>query len=181
MAKDKKDKDAQKSLALVRTRTMERAQGNAVPIEFRTLSIHITETQRTGTRIETKGKAKKSSEDIIKAETDYFTAIDFHKLTPAEINLRFNSNEALGLSQVEATRRLKANGPNILDTRRPNYFVKLLGYLFGGFCSILWVGAITFFICWQPPLSDPPNDTNLALAILLVSVQNYTYFLFWSS
>ncbi|KAF9306341.1 hypothetical protein BGZ74_006385 [Mortierella antarctica] len=170
MAKDKKDKDAQKALALVRTRTMERAHGNAVPIEFKTLSIHITETQRTGTRIETKGKAKKSSEGILNAETDYFAAIDFHKLTPAEINLRFNSNEALGLSQVEASRRLKSNGPNILDSRRPNYLVKLLGYLFGGFCSILWVGAITFFICWRPPLSNPPNDTNLALAILLIFV-----------
>lgn len=169
MAKEKMDKDAQKALALVRTRTMERAQGNALPIGFKTISIHVTETQRTGARIETKSKAKKSSEDILNAETDYFAAIDFHKLTPAEINLRFNSNEALGLSQVEAARRLKSNGPNILDTRRPNYFLKLLGYLFGGFCSILWVGAITFFICWRPPLSNPPNDTNLALAILLVS------------
>ncbi|KAI9236919.1 MAG: cation-transporting ATPase pma1 [Podila humilis] len=149
---------------------MERAQGNALPIGYKTLSIHVTETQRTGAKIDAKTKGKKSSEDLLNAETDYFAAIDFHKLTPAEVNLRFNSNEALGLSQVEAGRRLKSNGPNILDTRRPNYFLKLLGYLFGGFCSILWVGSITFFICWQPPLSDPPNDTNLALAILLIFV-----------
>ncbi|KAG0201111.1 hypothetical protein BGX28_006036 [Mortierella sp. GBA30] len=163
------DKETRKSLALVRTQTMERAQGNAVPIEYRTLSIHVTETQRTGD-FKKDSKGKKKDEDIAATETDFFATIDFHKLTPAEISLRFNSNEALGLEAAEAERRLQANGPNTLDTRKPNYVKKIFGYLFGGFCSVLWVGVITFFVCWQPILQDTPNPTNLALAILVIFV-----------
>ncbi|KAG0206624.1 hypothetical protein BGX33_007313 [Mortierella sp. NVP41] len=180
-----RDKEKRKSQALVRTQTMERAQGNAAPIEFRTLSIHVTETHRSGKKgglppygKDTqpsqgrgwgwKGKGKK--EDVLDTETDFFSAVDFHKLTEAEINLRFNSDSTSGLSQTEAGRRLKANGLNTLDSPKPNYFKMILGYTFGGFCSILWIGVITFLICWQPPLSPTPNVTNLALAILVLFV-----------
>ncbi|KAI8351050.1 putative K, P-type ATPase [Mortierella sp. GBAus27b] len=154
---------------------MERAQGNAVPIEYRTLSMHVTETQRSNKTGEfnaakTAGGKGKAKNDDYTVETDFFATINYHKLTPAEIDLRFNSNETLGLEQAEADRRLHANGPNTLDTRKPNYIKKLFGYVFGGFCSVLWIGTITFFVCWQPPLSDPPNVTNLALAILVIFV-----------
>ncbi|KAF9166587.1 hypothetical protein BGX21_000259 [Mortierella sp. AD011] len=167
------EKENRKSLALTRTQTIERTHGNAVPIEFRTLSIHVTETHlsnKTGDLQTSKRKGKGKSDADLTAETDFFATIDFHKLTPAEIALRFNSNEALGLEQAEAHRRLQAHGPNTLDTHKPNYIKKILGYLFGGFCSVLWIGVITFFVCWQPPLSNPPNVTNLALAILVIFV-----------
>lgn len=160
-------KENRKSLAMTRTQTMERAQGNAVPIEFRTLSMHVTETHRSG-KTEVKGATEVKGKEAIDGETDFFSTIDFHRLTAAEVSLRFNSNETLGLAQAEATRRLSANGPNTLDVRKPNYVKKILGYLFGGFCSVLWIGVITFFVCWRPPLSNPPNVTNLALAILVV-------------
>ncbi|KAF9436246.1 hypothetical protein BGZ76_004474 [Entomortierella beljakovae] len=170
--------ETRKSLALVRSQTMERAQGNAVPIEFKTLSIHVNETQRSWRFGNVGEKSRKSSwgwkdkgkEDDLSSETDFFSTADFHKLTPVEISLRFNTNEALGLTKADASRRLATNGPNTLMARKPNYFLKVLGYLFGGFCSILWVGVITFVICWRPPLSNPPNVTNLALAILILFV-----------
>lgn len=178
------EKENRKSLALVRTQTMERAQGNALPIEFRTLSIHVTETHRsnkegTTTAFGSKGKSKSKApkDEGITSETDFFATVDFHKLTPAEINLRFNSNEALGLEQVEAERRLKTNGPNTLISRKPNQIKKILGYVFGGFCSVLWIGVITFFICWQPVLQPDPIPTNLALAILVVRYPS-SFFLF---
>ncbi|KAF9141614.1 hypothetical protein BGX30_004475 [Mortierella sp. GBA39] len=171
------EKENRKSLALVRTQTMERAQGNALPIEFRTLSIHVTETHRsnkggTTTAFGSKGKSKSKApkDEGITSETDFFATVDFHKLTPAEINLRFNSNEALGLEQVEAERRLRTNGPNTLVSRKPNYAKKIFGYVFGGFCSVLWIGVITFFICWAPILQPDPIPTNLALAILVIFV-----------
>ncbi|GJJ70293.1 hypothetical protein EMPS_02642 [Entomortierella parvispora] len=167
------EKEHRKSLAMTRTQTMERAHGNAVPIEFRTLSMHVTETQRSS-KTETQGgfMSSKSSKgkDSTEGETDFFSTVDFHKLTTAEISLRFNSNETSGLAPAEAARRLSANGPNTLDIRKPNYLKKILGYLFGGFCSVLWIGVITFFVCWQPPLSNPPNVTNLALAVLVIFV-----------
>ncbi|KAF8929919.1 hypothetical protein EDD21DRAFT_379425 [Dissophora ornata] len=172
------NKEIRKSLNMVRTQTMERAQGNAVPIEYRTLSIHVTETHRSGKNGFIAGDSKKSSwgfkgkskEEDLSSEADFFSTVDFHKLSETEINLRFNSNETLGLAKADAERRLKANGPNTLTVRKPNYAKKIFGYLFGGFCSILWVGVITFIICWRPPLSNPPNITNLALAILVLFV-----------
>ncbi|KAG0334702.1 hypothetical protein BG004_000307 [Podila humilis] len=169
------DKEQRKSLALVRTQTLERAQGNAVPIEFRTLSIHVTETQRSGKAGggffgKNAKKSKNKKEDEVASESDYFSTIDFHKLSSAELALRFNTNESLGLPQNEAQRRLQANGANSLNARKPNFVKKILGYVFGGFCSVLWVGVITFFLCWRPPLSNPPNVTNLALAILVMFV-----------
>ncbi|KAG0269640.1 hypothetical protein BGZ95_001997 [Linnemannia exigua] len=165
------EKENRKSLALVRTQTMERAQGHAAPIEFRTLSIHVTETHRShkdGSK-DNKGKSKPKDEGIT-SETDFFSTVDFHKLTPTEISLRFNTNETLGLEQAEAERRLRANGPNTLVSRKPNYVKKTLGYVFGGFCSVLWIGVITFFVCWQPVLQPAPIDTNLALAVLVIFV-----------
>lgn len=44
-----------------------------------------------------------------------------------------------------------------------------MGYLFGGFGSILLVGAVLVFISWKP-LGEPPAVANLALAIVLVAV-----------
>lgn len=42
--------------------------------------------------------------------------------------------------------------------------------VFGGFCSVLWIGVIIFFICWRP-LGDPnPAAYNLGLAILVLIV-----------
>ncbi|KAF9935343.1 hypothetical protein FBU30_003133 [Linnemannia zychae] len=162
------EKENRKSLALVRTQTMERAQGNAMPIEFRTLSIHVTETHRSNKTGE-KGKSK-SKDEGISSETDFFATVDFHKLSTTEISLRFNSNEALGLEQTEAERRLRTNGLNVLISRRPNYIKKILGYVFGGFCSVLWIGVATFFICWRPILQPAPIPTNLALALLVIFV-----------
>ncbi|KAF9580508.1 hypothetical protein BGW38_002829 [Lunasporangiospora selenospora] len=165
------DKDTRKSLAMVRTQTLERAQGNAVPIEFRTLSLHVTETHRSnktgGFKYAPKDKKKV---DEYASETDFFATADFHKLSTAEIGLRFNSDSTQGLARAEAARRLQTNGPNMLEARRPNYFKKIFWYIFGGFCSVLWVGVITFFLCWRPPLSNPPNPTNLALALLVIFV-----------
>jgi hypothetical protein len=43
-------------------------------------------------------------------------------------------------------------------------------YIFGGFCSVLWIGVIIFFICWTP-LGDPnPAPYNHGLAILVLIV-----------
>jgi sodium/potassium-transporting ATPase subunit alpha len=44
-----------------------------------------------------------------------------------------------------------------------------MGYIFGGFGSILLGGCILVFIAWQP-LGRPPAQANLALAIVLAVV-----------
>lgn len=71
-----------------------------------------------------------------------------------------------GLSEQEASPRLQKNGRNTLPEPQANYLKKLFVYVFGGFCSVLWIGAVIFFICWKP-LSDPPSAQNLAMAVLI--------------
>ncbi|KAH7014543.1 cation-transporting ATPase pma1 [Microdochium trichocladiopsis] len=93
----------------------------------------------------------------------------YHELDTAQICQQLNVSAEQGLSESAVTRRLERDGKNVLPRPKTNYIRKLLTYTFGGFCSVLWVGVIVFFICWQP-LSNPPSPTNLALAILILIV-----------
>lgn len=141
-----------------------------IPVKFRTLSLNVTES------IKVPNDNKKEMDD-----SEYFAAMDFHKLSTHELNLRFNTSDAVGLDSAASDSRLKRNGENILVQRKPNYLLKILGYVFGGFCSVLWIGVITFFLCWMPLSTPPvspggsPSVVNLALAILVVSKLQFKY------
>ena len=131
-----------------------------IPVEFRTLSIHVYDSQRFE-----HGSRKKENE----SDAEFFGKLDFHKLPPHLVCHRFNVNPDLGLEQGTAEKRLERNGKNELVRKQRQYWIKILSYLFGDFCSILWIGVIGFFISWKP-LGDPPAPYNLALAIVVIIV-----------
>ncbi|CAO3652453.1 unnamed protein product [Cunninghamella echinulata] len=137
-----------------------------IPIKFRTLSINVTNS------IYEKGEETKKKKDM--DDSEYFASMDFHKLSGDEVIQRLNTSEKLGLDTNAADTRLKLNGANTFDRKRPNYIIKILKYVFGGFCSVLWVGVITFFLCWMPLSTPPvvpdgkPSVINLALAIVVI-------------
>ncbi|KAK6529809.1 hypothetical protein TWF281_008968 [Arthrobotrys megalospora] len=137
---------------------------SGIPIEFRTLSIQVSESQaiaRTGSKEQDDGKAPNK---------DYFEGLDFHILSPAGICQLFVSSPDEGLTSNAAATRLQRGGKNVLPHRRENHAKKLFFYVFGGFCSVLWVGVVIFFICWRP-LGDPhPQAYNLGLAVLVLIV-----------
>lgn len=60
-------------------------------------------------------------------------------------------------------------GPNRPSRPPSNRLRKIFGYLFGGFGGILLTGSVLVFISWKP-LGDPPQQSNLALAIVLLAV-----------
>ncbi|KAG6819695.1 hypothetical protein H0H93_009489 [Arthromyces matolae] len=126
----------------------------AIPIGFRTLSIQVTES-----------KHPEGKDDVV----NFFEQLTFHNLSVEKLCGQFNVSAERGLDEVVASRNIQRDGKNVIAQARPKYIWKLLSYLFGGFCSILWVGVIIFFICWRP-LSDPPSPTNLALAIVVIGV-----------
>ncbi|KAG6815332.1 hypothetical protein H0H93_010108, partial [Arthromyces matolae] len=126
----------------------------AIPIGFRTLSIQVTETQQG-----------KGNDDVV----NFFEQLTFHNMSVERLCGQFNVSAEKGLDETVAARNIQRDGKNVIAQARPNYIWKLLSYLFGGFCSILWVGVIIFFICWRP-LSNPPSPTNLALAIVVIGV-----------
>jgi sodium/potassium-transporting ATPase subunit alpha len=74
-----------------------------------------------------------------------------------------------GLSDQLASSRIKEYGRNVLSEPPSRWLIKTLTYLYGGFGSILFVGAILVFVSWKP-LGQPPAVANLALAIVLVIV-----------
>ncbi|WEW58039.1 magnesium-transporting ATPase [Emydomyces testavorans] len=155
---------------------------SGIPIEFRTLSIQISESRNVTTDALKDGTV--SSRASVHDDKEYFEKLDFHLLSIDRLCQQFNVSSQHGLSAEAAKSRLQRDGKNTIPRRRPNYFWKIFWYIFGGFCSVLWVGVIIFFLCWQP-LSNPPSPANLGMAILVLIViflqASFSAFQDWST
>ncbi|ORY05462.1 calcium ATPase [Basidiobolus meristosporus CBS 931.73] len=123
-------------------------------VEYRTLSVRLDEAR-------TLTKRDKNLEEEL--------AIDFHKLNLHELSLRFNTSLENGLDSTNAATRLASHGKNQISPPPSKTLSKILNYLFGGFCGILWFASLICFISWKP-LGDPPQVMNLGLAVLLLIV-----------
>ncbi|RFU72167.1 cation-transporting atpase pma1 [Trichoderma arundinaceum] len=167
------DRDQPRSLS--RRRSMSRGSATSrrdlpsspysgVQIEYRTLSIHVSESRNVDS--DNLGDIKAPKKD---GKEEYFSNLTFHELEVDQLCQQLNVSQDAGLSESAAALRIQRDGKNTLPHPKTNYLKKILMYVFGGFCSVLWVGVIIFFICWRP-LSNPPSPTNLALAILVLIV-----------
>ncbi|KAJ1967195.1 hypothetical protein IWQ62_002007 [Dispira parvispora] len=119
---------------------------HSINIEYRTLSIQIQNDES--------------------GESPLF---QFHKLSLEELERLLGTSTTRGLETSVASRRLARDGKNVLEPPRQGYFRQIMGYLFGGFGVLLWIGCIVCFLAWRP-LGDPPEIANLGLAVLLVIV-----------
>lgn len=173
---------ARASLSRSRSRSRARSASN-MQIEFRRMSFQISESESREKHDEDlKAKVKEAEENPDKS--DYLDSLKFHTESVEDLYKRFNSSVE-GISQSESTARLARDGKNELPHIPPNYVKKIFKYIFGGFCSILWIGVIIFFICWRP-LGDPdPAPYNLGLAILVLIViflqASFSAFQDWST
>jgi sodium/potassium-transporting ATPase subunit alpha len=115
-----------------------------VPIEFRSLSFQVGESQAKGDKkpVEKRPvkKSKKADKEPKQEDKDYFANLDFHILEGPTLCNEVDVNPGKGLSASEAASRLSRDGPNTFLGRRENYLKKLFFYVFGGFCSVLWIG-----------------------------------------
>ncbi|KAG6888713.1 hypothetical protein C0992_007722 [Termitomyces sp. T32_za158] len=138
----------------------------SLPICFRTVSIQVAESQHSGKLehdvTQSSGKLK---DDVV----NFFEQLTFHNVSVEKLYGTLDTSAERGLDHLAVARNIQRDGYNTIARAKPKYIWKLLGHIFGGFCSILWVGVIVFFLCWRP-LSNPPSPTNLALAILLIIV-----------
>jgi sodium/potassium-transporting ATPase subunit alpha len=167
-----------------RTSSLRRSRSiTGVPIEFRTLSIQVADSQHVSQDIVS---LKEDSSSTLQNDSDlnYFKNLRYHLLGTDEVCQQLSVSYAEGLSVSAASRRLQRDGTNTIPQRRESYLRKTLGYVFGGFCSVLWIGVIIFFLCWRP-LSNPPSIPNLALAILVLIViflqASFSAFQDWST
>ena len=125
----------------------------SIVVEFRRLSLEVSESinRRDSSLMLSKSvsnldlnskKSKKLQQD------EYFEKLEFQTREGKYLCQAFNVDPLKGLDSSTASQRLQRDGPNMFSQKRPNYIWKLLRYLFGDFCSVLWIGVITYFICW---------------------------------
>ncbi|XP_010886547.2 sodium/potassium-transporting ATPase subunit alpha-1 [Esox lucius] len=124
-------------------------------------------------KTKTKKQGKKAKEkmdlDELKKEVD----LDDHKLTFDELHKKYGTDLVRGLSLSQAREILLRDGPNCL-TPPPTTpeWVKFCKQLFGGFCMLLWIGAVLCFIAYviQFASEQEPASDNLYLGIVLAVV-----------
>lgn len=142
-----------------------------LPPQFRTLSFGIEEENRRsfakGDKLPTRKNKKQSKKQAAQAD---FEDTDYHLSSIDELFRRFSSSRSSGLSTAKAANQLKTVGRNLPSPPPSRWFRQTIGYLFGGFGSILFVAAILVFISWKPLGEPNPAVANLALAIVLVAV-----------
>ncbi|KAF2399720.1 calcium ATPase [Trichodelitschia bisporula] len=146
-----------------------------LPIQYRTLSFNVTEAQSKAPDTESKSDVGVSAE---------FASLDWHHIPVAEVYTRLSASPSHGLSKEQSARKLQEYGPNVPSKPRSRLWLKILGYLFGGFGTVLFIASVLVFIAWKP-LGQPPAIANLALAIVLGIVwivqAAFAFYQDWSS
>lgn len=135
----------------------------ALPIQYRTLSYNIEDSQRKPSVHHEKKSKKQSSADEL-ADTDW------HILTEPELCKNLSTDPTFGLTSDQVRTAQATYGKNLPSPPPSRLFQKLFWYFFGGFGSILLIGGILVFLAWKPLGEPNPALANLALAIVLIIV-----------
>ncbi|KDQ14226.1 hypothetical protein BOTBODRAFT_55652 [Botryobasidium botryosum FD-172 SS1] len=130
-----------------------------IPAEFRTLSIHVESLSAQQAQVEATRKVAVKE----------LSSLEWHKITVEEALQRLTVSPATGLESSQASRRFAQYGKNQISPPPNNLHRKILEWVFGGFGSLLLAASIVCFISWKP-LGDPPQASNLALAVVLLIV-----------
>ena len=106
--------------------------------------------------------------------------LDFHEnwctyrwLTIFETREKYKTNITAGLTKADAAERLARDGFNELTPPKTTpEWIKFCKNLFGGFSTLLWVGAILCFIAYgiEASSKEDPAADNLYLGIVLSTV-----------
>lgn len=152
---------SQLSTASSRGRRYSVDPATALPITYRTVSFAIEETK------------EKDRVEAVRAKKDAAAELgdlEWHTLSTNEVETRLSTSRIKGLSKEDANMKAKEFGKNIPSKPPSDLLSRVFGYLFGGFGSILLIGAILVTITYQPLGKPDPQISNLALAIVLYAV-----------
>ncbi|KAK5074266.1 hypothetical protein LTR64_006590 [Lithohypha guttulata] len=134
----------------------------ALPIQYRTLSYNIEDSQR---QVEER-KAKSAKDKTV----DELIDVDWHILSESETCKKLLTDPAYGLSDYQIQSARSLYGKNVPSPPPSRLLQKIFWYMFGGFGTILLIGGILVFIAWKPLGEPNPAQANLALAIVLLVV-----------
>ncbi|KAL5271530.1 hypothetical protein ACHWQZ_G001971 [Mnemiopsis leidyi] len=119
-------------------------------------------------KLDKKAKGKEDMEDL-KKELD----MDWHRISMEEMCSRLETNIETGLTQAKYEEVFAREGPNRLTPPKTTpEWIKFCKQLFGGFSTLLWIGAILCFFAYGIQSSkyvDPAED-NLYLGAVLTFV-----------
>lgn len=126
--------------------------------DCRTLSIHITDSLAHAEVRTKRDTARELSE------------LDWHKVSTTDVLQRLNVSPKSGLDAEQVKRRVAQYGLNQMSPPPRNLVKKWFFYVFGGFGSVLFIGAVLCFVAWKPLGLPNPQASNLALAVILIVV-----------
>ena len=101
---------------------------------------------------------------------DEIAQLNYHTLSVGLILQQLGCDRNLGLNSQKANYRLQQNGKNVVSPPKNKIIYKILGYLFGGFCGLLWFAAIITILSYKPLGEPNPSPLNLALGIVIVRI-----------
>jgi sodium/potassium-transporting ATPase subunit alpha len=96
--------------------------------------------------------------------------LEWHTLSINDLETRLSTSLAQGLSKEQVELKQKEFGKNTPSKPPSDLFSRVMGYMFGGFGSVLLVGGILVTITYKPLGNPAPQIANLALAIVLYAV-----------
>ncbi|KAH8115708.1 sodium-potassium ATPase [Phellopilus nigrolimitatus] len=136
------------------------------PAEFRTLSIHVDDARLA------KDSSSASNQFLgkRKAPVKEISSLDWHKISVDEVLMRLAVAPKAGLDPAQVQRRLQTSGKNVISPPPSRLLRQIVGWVFGGFGSLLLVASIICFISWKPLGNPDPEASNLALAVVLLIV-----------
>lgn len=115
------------------------------------------------------GKLLSNNLDDFKKEVSF----NYHRIPLAQLLDQFQTDPTNGLTQEQAHEIWLRDGPNQLtEVRTTSKWVKFCKNIFGGFATLLWVGALLCFFAYSIQLSttESVSPDNLYLGIVLVFV-----------
>lgn len=117
---------------------------------------NLTEFNERANENPKSNESKDKKKQQIQTATQKGLNKDFHSIQMNEVLQRFNTTIESGLSDDLVLKARAKYGNNMLKSKSPNYFFKIMGYLFGGFGALLWIASILAFLAWKP-FGDPPG------------------------
>jgi hypothetical protein len=147
------------SRQLSRQSSLGGAPATRLPIEYRTLSQHVQDRDDLrvdgGRKDKDKRKAVKGSQPrlplmfLCTADTvTDLASLDWHKVSVAEVLQRLSVSPEVGLDATQVARRVAQYGKNQITPPKDNTLLKVLGWIFGGFGTLLLGASIVCFIAW---------------------------------
>ncbi|KAH9172572.1 sodium-potassium ATPase [Lactarius sanguifluus] len=150
-----------RSLALATQRTVsiqDHSRPSArLPVEFRTMSVQLES-----------GPAQQANNG--KSGVKDLSDLDWHHVSIDEALRRLGASPQTGIDSPQAQRRAARYGPNQISPPPSRMLRKVLGWVFGGFGSLLLAASIVCFLAWKPLGEPAPQASNLALAVVLLVV-----------